>query len=147
MKNDTYNNLGIGIVSIGFVINIMKSISLDKVFLIIPFFTHQELLTYLGKSNSDIKSIEQIISNKIGCFSNFNNRYFDTLVLSMNAIQYLIDMEYVELINGNLVLKKAMVFDNKMGARAEKIYKASNNVAKLLNDNSSNLYLNLRVEI
>jgi len=147
MKNDIYNNLGIGIISIASVINIMQSMSLDKVFLIIPFFTHQELLNYLGKSGSDIKSIEQIMSDKINCFSNFNKRYFDSLVLSMNSIQYLIDMEYVDFNSGNLFLKKDLVYDKQMGDRANKIYKAANNVAKLLSDNSCNLYLNLRVEI
>lgn len=145
--NNIYNNLGIGIVSISSVLNIMKNISLDKVFLIIPFFTHQELLAYLANPNSDIKSIEQVIAHKINCFSNFNNRYFDSLVLSMNSIQYLIDMEYADLENGSLSLRKELLFDNQMGTRANKIYKASNNVAKLLTDNSSNLYLNLKVEI
>ena len=40
MKNNTFNNLGIGIISIASVINTVKKISLDKVFLIIPFFNH-----------------------------------------------------------------------------------------------------------
>ena len=42
MRNNTYNNLGFGIISIASVLNIIKSLSVDKVFLIIPFFTHQE---------------------------------------------------------------------------------------------------------
>ncbi|NLC92540.1 MAG: hypothetical protein GX677_03620 [Treponema sp.] len=147
MQNETYNNIGIGITSIGFVMNIMKSLSLDKVFLIIPFFTHQELLAYLSRSNNDIRSIEQVISHKINCFSNFSKRYFDNLVLTINSIQYLFDMEYVVVKDGNLILIKHLDFDKKMGNRAEKIYKAANNVAKLLEENSSNLYLNLKVEI
>ena len=147
MRNNTYNNLGFGIISIASVLNVKKSLSVDKVFLIIPFFTHQELLTFLSNSRSEIRSIEQLISHKINCFSNFNKRYFDNLVLTINAIQYLIDMEYVEFENGNLILKKELQFDGNMGKRASKIYKAANNVSKLLSDNSSNLYLNLKVEI
>ncbi len=147
MRNNTYNNLGFGIISIASVLNVIKSLSVDKVFLIIPFFTHQELLAFLSNSRSEIRSIEQLISHKINCFSNFNKRYFDNLVLTINAIQYLIDMEYVEFENGNLILKKELQFDGNMGKRASKIYKAANNVSKLLSDNSSNLYLNLKVEI
>lgn len=147
MKNNTYNNLGIGIISIASVINNAKKISLDKVFLIIPFFTHQELLAYLGNANSDIKSIEQLISHKVNCFSNYNKRYFDSLILTLNSIQYLIDMEYVILKDEQLQLQKELLYDKKMGKRAEKIYKASDNVAKLLTDTPSNLYFNLKVEI
>ena len=56
-------------------------------------------------------------------------------------------MEYAEFENGNLLLMKEMQFDSGMGKRADKIYRAANNVAKLLADNSNNLYLNLKVEI
>ena len=147
MLNNTYNNLGFGIISIASVMNVIKSLSVDKVFLIIPFFTHQELLSFLSNSRSEIKSIEQIISHKINCFSNYNKRYFDNLVLTINSIQFLIDMEYAEFEDGNLLLKKELLFDNRMGNRASKIYKAANNVSKLLSDNSYNLYLNLKVKI
>lgn len=147
MKNNTFNNLGIGIISIASVINTVKKISLDKVFLIIPFFNHQELLAYLGNANSDIKSIEQLISHKVNCFSNYNKRYYDSLILTLNSIQYLIDMEYVILKDEQLQLQKELLYDKKMGKRAEKIYKASDNVAKLLADTPSNLYFNLKVEI
>ena len=147
MQNNTYNNLGFGIISIASVLNIIKSLSVDKVFLIIPFFTHQELLAFLSNPRTEIKSIEQLVSHKINCFSNYNKRYFDSLVLAINSIQYLIDMEYAEFENGNLLLMKEMQFDSGMGKRAGKIYRAANNVAKLLADNSNNLYLNLKVEL
>ena len=147
MRNNTYNNLGIGIISIASVMNTVKSLSIDKVFLIIPFFTHRELLAFLSNPKSKIKSIEQLISHKINCFSNYNKRYFDSLVLTINSIQYLIDMEYVEFENGSLLLKKELQFNSKMGNRASKIYKAANTVSKLLSDNAYNLYLNLKVEI
>lgn len=147
MKSNTFNNLGIGIISIASVINTVKKISLDKVFLIIPFFNHQELLAYLGNANSDIKSIEQLISHKVNCFSNYNKRYYDSLILTLNSIQYLIDMEYVILKDEQLQLQKELLYDKRMGKRAEKIYKASDNVAKLLADTPSNLYFNLKVEI
>lgn len=147
MRNNAYNNLGIGIISIASVMNIKKLLSVDKVFLIIPFFTHQELLAFLSNSRNEIKSIEQIISHKVNCFSNYSKRYFDNLVLTLNSIQYLIDMEYVEFENGKILLKNELQFNSKMGKRASKIYKAANNVSKLLSDNSCNLYLNLKVKI
>ena len=95
MRNNTYNNLGFGIISIASVLNIIKSLSVDKVFLIIPFFTHQELLAFLSNPRTEIKSIEQLVSHKINCFSNYNKRYFDSLVLAINSIQYLIDMLFL----------------------------------------------------
>lgn len=147
MRNNAYNNLGIGIISIASVMNVIKSLSVDKVFLIIPFFTHQELLAFLSNSRSEIRSIEQVMAHKINCFSNYSKRYFDNLVLTLNSIQYLIDMEYVDFKNGKLLLKNELQFNSRMGKRASKIYKSANNVSKLLSDNSYNLYLNLKVKI
>ena len=51
-------------------------------------------------------------------------------------------MEYVILKDEQLQLQKELLYDKKMGKRAEKIYKASDNVAKLLADTPSNLYFN-----
>ena len=62
--------------------------------------------------------------------------------MTLNSIQYLIDMEYVILKDEQLQLQKELLYDKKMGKRAEKIYKASDNVAKLLADTPSNLYFN-----
>ena len=80
-------------------------------------------------------------------FANFNKRYFDSLVLTVNALQYLTDTKYLYFDNGIVTLAKPFEYNKKMGSRANKIFKASANTARLLNERTDKLYLNLRVEL
>lgn len=147
MANSDYNNLGIGIVSIMSVLNKLESIEIEKAFLILPIITNSELLSYLGRKNVEMMGIEQLIPHKIKCFVNFNKRFYDNLSLCINSLQYLTDMEYIS-INGALIKKnKDLPYNKQMGNRAERIYNASERIAKLLKENSSKLYLNLKVEL
>lgn len=147
MKINYYNNLGLGIISLGFVLDKTKTLPLSKLFLILPFVTHAELLSYLAKANANIQSIEKLIVDKTVCFSNFNKRYYDTLILTVEALEYLYDLEYIKIQNGSATLLKNFEYDKIMGKRAEKINKASTNIAKILKDKVNNLYLNLRIEL
>ena len=147
MNINYYNNLGIGVISLGFVLNNAKTLPLSKLFLILPFVTHSELLDYLARKSTKIQSIEKLIIDKTVCFTNFNKRYYDSLTLTVEAIEYLKDLYYIQIINGEAMLLKDFNYDNKMGKRAEKIHKTSTNIAKILKDRADNLYLNLRIEL
>ena len=147
MKINYYNNLGVGIISLGFVLNEAKSLPLSKLFLILPFVTHSELSTYLARPSTKIQSIEKLIVDKTDCFSNFNKRYYDTLTLTVEASEYLYDLDYIKIQNGSVTLLKDFEYDKNMGKRAEKIHKTSINIANILKDRADNLYLNLRIEL
>jgi hypothetical protein len=147
MKSDYYNNIGIGIISLAFILKHSKKLSVSKTFLIMPFISHSELLGYLGRKTTIIKSIEKIIIDKTSYFSNFNRRFYDSLSLTMNSIQYLYDLKYIHYADNEIVLIKPLEYSNPMGRRAEKIYNASKNISNLLNEDIENLYLNLRIEL
>ncbi|MCB0538755.1 MAG: hypothetical protein KDE33_14665 [Bacteroidetes bacterium] len=147
MKVEYYNNLGIGIISIGFVLNHIERVSVSKATLILPFISHNELLSYLGRKTTQIRSIEKLIVNRSPSFSNFNKRFFSSLVLTFNSLQYLNDMGYIRIENGDIIKLKNISYHNKMGKRAEKIEKASSNIANILHESTINLFLNLRIEI
>lgn len=146
MKID-YNNIGIGTVAIGSVLNNSHQLSVAKASLILPFIMHNESLNYLARSNTKIKSIENLIAEKTSYFSNFNARYYDSLAVSFSSIQYLTEMGYVRFKDGFLISIKPMEYDNKMGNRANKIFQAANNVSSILTTNDANLFLNLRIEL
>jgi len=146
MKID-YNNIGIGAIAIGSVLNNGNGLSVAKSTLILPFVTHTESLNYLARASTQIKSIEKLIAEKTSFFSNFNARYYDSLCLSLSSIQYLTDMGYAQLNKGVLFKVKPLEFDKKMGNRANKIFKAANNIAEILEENDTNLFLNLRIEL
>ena len=147
MKLSYYNNISMGIVALGAVLNESKELPISKLFLVFPLLSHQKLLQYLGRRTTEIKSIEKLIVEKTSCFSNFNSRYFDSLVLTVNALQYLNDTGYVDVTDEKVTLVKPFEYDSKMGDRANKMFKASENTALILRERSSKLYLNFRVEI
>ena len=147
MNLNYYNNLGMGIVSLGSVLNQKNELPISKLFLIIPFITHQKLLQHLGRSTTKIKSIEKLIVEKTSFFSNFNKRYNDSLVLAVNSLQYLHDSGYINISNGNVTLIKTFEYDKNMGNRASRIFNASKNISLILEDSPNKLYLNLRVEL
>lgn len=100
MNLSYYNNLSIGIVALGAVLTQSKELSLAKIFLIFPLLSHQKLLQHLGRSTTKIRTIEKLIVEKTTFFSNFNKRYVDSLVLTVNALQYLNDAGYVKVVKG-----------------------------------------------
>lgn len=147
MNLSYYNNFGIGVVALGAVLNQCKELPISKLFLIFPLSSHQKLLQHLGRETTKIKSIENLIVENTSYFSNFNKRYCDSLVMTVNALQYLNDTRYVDFVNGKVILVKPFEYDKKMGDRAGKIFHASKNIALLLSERSSKLYINLRVEL
>jgi len=142
-----YNNLGIGIIALGAILNQAKELSISKLCLVFPILSHQELLQYLSRKTTQIRSIEKLLVDKTSCFSNFNKRYYASLSLTINALQYLNDIEYVRVTNNQVILSKPFQYDKKMGKRAVKFFDASENIARLLQERSDKLYLNLRVEL
>lgn len=147
MNLENYNNIGITSVAINSVLSLSEELSLPKVLLIMPLFSSKALTTHLSRKTTEIKSIEKLISEKTALFSNFNKRYYDTLINSFNAIQLLIETNNVYIKDGSLINIQPFKYENKMGKRAKKINSASQNVSKLLKENTENLYLNLRIEL
>mgnify|MGYP003624778864 FL=1 len=147
MNINYYNNFGVGVVAIGAVLNRSNALSISKVFLIFPLISHQKLLQYLARQTTSSKSIEKLISDQVSYFSNFNKRYIDSLVVTMNSVQYLNDAGYIDISGGVVKLLKPFEYDSKMGKRANSIFKASENISKLLAETENKLYLNLRVEL
>lgn len=147
MNINYYNNFGVSAVAIGAVLNTSHSLSISKTFLIFPLLSHQKLLQHLSRKTTKIKSIEKLISDETGYFSNFSERYMDSLVITINSIQYLNDTGYIEISDGVIKSIKKLDYNNKMGNRAKNFFKASENISSLLKETENKLYLNLRVEI
>lgn len=147
MNGRLYNNLGICSLAILFVMQHLEKLSLSKVLLIMPLVTHTELVNYLARKTTNIQSIEQLIVKKSKCFSNFNSRYYDGIVVSINAIQLLVEIGMLELVNGELFIVETFDFEKSMGKRAKKIFDASSQIADLINSDPVNLYTNLRIQL
>lgn len=147
MNVSFYNNFSVGVVAIASVLNCSSELPLSKVFLIFPFCSHQKLLAHLARATTKIESLEQLIVSHTSCFSNFNQRYYDSLVLTVNALQYLCEMGYVKISEGKVVRLRVLESNAGMGRRAGSIYKAAENISRVLSGSPQGLYLNLRVEL
>lgn len=73
-------------ISILAVLRHAKHLELSKCILIEPLLSYSQVLNSLKRSNTRIKSIEDLIMKQSIAFANFNNRFQDKLLLSINAI-------------------------------------------------------------
>lgn len=148
MNNYFYNNIGICSTSIISVLEKSQGeLELNKLFLIMPFITHKQLLSYLSNKNVVLLSLDSFIIDKNNYFTNFNKRFYQSLTLTINTIQFLNDIETIQIFDNKVRLIKHINYDKKMGTRTEKIYKASTNIATLLEEPNEKLYLNLRIQL
>jgi len=148
MDNYFYNN--IGICSSALVATLQefdREVELTKLFLIMPFLSHKQLTNYLSRGNVNILSLDSLLIDKKSYFTNFNKRFYQSLPLTINTLQYLNDIEIIQIEKNKVTLLKNIQYDSTMGKRAEKIYKASKNIVKILNESNEKLYLNLRIEL
>lgn len=141
-----YNNIGIGSVALATVMNEIKSLSISKALLVLPLIIHQPTLQLLANKRTSIKGSAALASNYPRLLTNFNQRYYSTLPLTLNSIQLLISLNYVEF-NNNLELKNLIYVDKEFGDRSIKISKAAPKIAELLQESEEELYLNFRVKL
>ena len=147
MNSDYYNNIGFGVIALGAVLEKTQDLSISKLFLILPLLSHHELLQYLSRKTTKVMSIEKLLVERTSFFANFNKRYYASLCLTINSLQYLNDLGYIKMGNGNVTLLVPFNYDSGMGKRANKVFLASNNISQLLKGRADKLYMNLRVEI
>ncbi len=137
-------------ISILAVLRHTKQLELSKCILIEPLLSYTQVLNTLKRSNTKIKSIEDLIIKQSIAFANFNNRFQDTLLLSMNAI---ILFEKLGLLyrKDNWVHFSATDFNfatESLGETAHNRISASRKLAEILQKGeASDFYLSLRIEI
>lgn len=137
-------------ISILAVLRHTKQLELSKCILIEPLLSYTQVLNTLKRSNTKIKSIEDLIIKQSIAFANFSNRFQDTLLLSMNSI---ILFEKLGLLyrKDNWVHFNATDFNfatESLGETAHNRILASGKLAEILQKGeASDFYLSLRIEI
>lgn len=152
MKNyDTFFNnelqASIGILS---VLKATKELPISKVLLIQSLLSYKKILSLLISKKYIIRSIEELIIKSDFTLSNFNKRYEENFILSINSLMLLKELKLI-LIEGYTVRFNGQDFnfqDKSLGKKAKYIIKASDKLSQiLLGKESSSLYLSLRVEL
>ncbi len=151
MRTESFkeNELITGI-SILAVLKYSGSLEVTKCLLVEPLLSCSTITKKLKKENTHIASIEELILKEQVVFSDFNNRYYEFLVLSINAIMLFQHMKLITIENG-IVTHTNEAFnleDSSLGSKAATRVKAAKKLATILTKGSaSDLYLSLRIEL
>lgn len=143
---DGYNNVGIGVVAITSVLNHAQKLSLPKALLIIPMIMHRSTLLHFSHKSSVKRGSAALASSFPELFANFNERFENSLPLSMNSIQLLVHLEY-GIFGQLLVHRKHLNIGDEFGLRAQKIAQASEKISELFSESDEELYLNFKVQL
>ena len=141
-----YNNVGICSIALMSVLEHSKSVTLAKALLVMPLVMHDATVRYLGDSRVARREAAALVAQRPDLFANFATRYDDSLAITINAIQLLVEVGFVSF-DDRLTLLKSLKVDSAFGKRAQKITKAAGHIASLLTGPVEELYLNFRVKL
>ncbi|WP_206445467.1 three component ABC system middle component [Burkholderia gladioli] len=122
------------------------SITLPKALLVMPLVMHDATVRYLGNGRVVRREAAALVAQRPDLFANFSARFDDSLVVTVNAIQLLVEAQLVRFDDG-LTLLQSLDVDAEFGKRAQKIVKAASHIASLLAGPVDELYLNFRVQL
>lgn len=148
--NSFYNNELIGAISILSVLKYCDNIEFAKSLIIIPLFSYDGVIRFLKNKKTIAKSIyEFILKNNLG-IANINKRFYEHLQLSVNSIFLLKELQFIEIINDNIVYSgdEFDLTNEALGDHAKDVITASKKLADILKkEDASDIYLSLRIEI
>lgn len=137
-------------ISILAVLQYSNELDLSKCMLIEPLLSYSKVLAVLKRANSNIKSIEDLIIKESIVFTNFDNRFQEKLILSINSILLFQNMGLLETSNGGIKFT-GYNFDfsaTSLGDKAKSRIVASRKLSEILaKGDASDFYLSLRVEL
>lgn len=128
----------------------VKKMEVMKCLLICPLLSYKNIRTYVKRTNSKVRSIEELVIKKNIVFSNFDKRFMEKLPLSINAILLLSQLKLIKIEEEYLIFNgEEFNFNEKsLGKSAQEAIIVSNKLAEILiKEEASSLYLSLRIEL
>lgn len=142
-----YNNIGINAFAISSVLKEAGFLTLPQISLILPVVAHRKMVKNLSDGRFHFISFEQYLIDNIEFFYNFNERYLSSFAHTINAVQFLYEIGVLQLKDDGAVIVSGLPLDASMGKRAERVKRASPNIAALISGNAEIFYLNARIEL
>lgn len=125
-------------------------LELSKCMLIEPLLSYSKVLAVLKRANSNIKSIEDLIIKESITFTNFDSRFHEKLLLSVNSILLFENIGLLKTNAGGIEFTgHSFEFSTpSLGEKAKARIAASRKLAEILmKGEASDLFLSLRVEL
>ena len=148
--NNFLSNEIISAISILVVLKHSYSMEITKLLLVEPLLSYKNIAEKFKLANLKVRSIEELIVKSDFALINFNKRFQEKLLLSINSL-FLLEQLGLVTIYGNKAYYEDKNFDfgNKnLGKIADNRIKSANKIASILKDTPvEDLYLHLRVEL
>lgn len=143
------NNEIITGISILAVLQQCDRLSMAKAVLIEPLLSYQKVRYLLKHKKAKIRSIEELILKENISFADFSERYFDTLLLSLNAISLFHKMHLISIKEDEICFSASdFDFDTNFGGTTSERIQAAMKLAKILQKGeASDIYLSLRIKL
>ncbi len=142
-----YNNLGIDAFAISAVLEKAEFLTFPRLMLILPIVAHRDMVRQLAHRKFRVIGFEQYFIEEIKYFYNFAERYRACLAPTVNALQLLNEIGSLEFRADGAAIAAPMPITAAMGNRAERIHRASSNIAALIAGSADVFYLNARIEL
>ena len=137
-------------ISILAVLRRAKQLDIAKCMLIEPILSYSMVMNVFKRKKSSVKSIEDLIIREHIAFADFNDRFKEKLLLSMNSIILFKQMDLIQM-DGEWIVFNGNSFDfsrKDIGQLATARIKAAYKLAEILQKgDASDLYLSLRIEL
>lgn len=115
--------------------------------LILPIVAHSDMVRQLANARFRFFSFEQYFIEKTQYFYNFSERYRACLAPTINALQLLNEIGVLEFRADGAAIIAPMPITAAMGSRANRIHRASSNIAAIISGSVDVFYLNARIEL
>lgn len=142
-----YNNLGIDAFAISAVLEKAEFLTFPRLMLILPIVAHRDMVRQLAHGKFRVIGFEQYFIEETRYFYNFAERYRAGLAPTVNALQLLNEIGCLEFRADGAAIATPMPITAAMGNRAERIHRASSNIAALIAGSADVFYLNARIEL
>lgn len=142
-----YNNLGINAFAISAVLEKAEFLTFPRLMLILPIVAHREMVRQCAHARFQIVSFEQYFIENTQHFYNFSERYHACLAPTVNALQLLNEIGSLEFHSEGASIVSPIPITAALGNRADRIHRASPNVAAIISGSVDVFYLNARIEL
>ncbi len=142
-----YNNLGIDAFAISAVLEKAEFLTFPRLMLILPIVARRDMVRQLAHARFRFVSFEQYFIEQTHYFYNFAERYQACLAPTVNALQLLNEIGSLKFRADGAAIAAPMQLTSAMGNRADRIHRASSNIAALVSGSADVFYLNARIEL
>lgn len=146
--NSLYNNEIVGIKAISTYLDKKNELEFEKYILLYPLLLNDSLINNLKNKKRTYKSLDEIAIKEINNLYNFSEKFYDSLNINFNIMQFLIDLGWIELNRGKVIyINRDNNIEFSSDKRIKNIISALPRLNLIFNENIDKIYYELRVRI